>query len=307
MAAAIAVLVAVVFAPDPDPDSRSRIELHDFGHVPAFGLVALAILVLVPVRLEATTWRRAARPAVALAGAALLGVLVEIAQSRFPGGRTGLRDVAADVAGAAAAVLAEEAIRTAVGRTRRGLLLASAGALVAAFLAPTAMALVEEARARRSFPVLADFTSSAQLGRFEGSANSRLSLERSVLPDGRIAPALRLHLDPGRYPGMVLRHFPRDWRGWRGVAVTVVNPSADPFPLHVRIDDIGHGATYEDRYNDLVSVPPGRSVIEIPLSAVESAPRGRRMNLAAVRFVVLFAVDLREPRDLLFEDIRLVR
>lgn len=39
--AACALIAAVVFAvPVPDRSLRSAIALHDFGHVPAFGLVA---------------------------------------------------------------------------------------------------------------------------------------------------------------------------------------------------------------------------------------------------------------------------
>lgn len=307
MVVLVGTLVGVILAPDPGRTLRSSVALHDFGHVPAFALVAVCLLVLLPRRRGASGSRVARRGLGVVAATTLLGVLVELVQGLFPGAKPSPADVLADAGGACIAALVSASIVPGTTIMRRAALRAVAVIVVAVFFSPVALALLDEARARRAFPVLADFTSASQLSRFDDTAWSRISLAKNPRPTGELAPALRLHLGPGVYPGMSLDYFPRDWRGWRALALEIVNPASDSLALHLRIDDLRHDESYEDRFNDVLQLPPGRTVIEIPLASVESAPRGRKLDLGAVRSVELFALNLRAPRELLVEDIRLLR
>ena len=89
----------------------------------------------------------------------------------------------------------------------------------------------------------------------------------------------------------------------------VVNPEPVAIDLTVRIDDAGHDGRLgmDDRFNRTFPLVPGPNRIEIPLSDVASAPRGRRFDLGQVRLLILFVADLREPRGMIVGPISLLR
>ena len=91
--------------------------------------------------------------------------------------------------------------------TTRWLLRSAALAITLGCLLPTLGALADEARARRQFPVLADFGARAELTRRTWSAWSSAVLEPADRRDGS-AQVLHLFLSPGTYPGPGLRVLP---------------------------------------------------------------------------------------------------
>jgi hypothetical protein len=60
--------------------------------------------------------------------------------------------------------------------------------------------------------------------------------------------------------------------------------------LTLRIHDRLHNWEYEDRFNrQLVIAPSTRKIVGIPLQDIEVAPARRRMDMAAITSVMLFA------------------
>jgi hypothetical protein len=297
-----ACTLIAVFAPVPSPHLRSVLRLHDFLHVPGFGLVAVALLFGFPGPDGASRARRHWRLLVVFAAAVADGALVELAQAAA-GGVADPWDVVRDGAGAAAAVLAAASSWRGTGALVRWGLRAAALALVVAAFTPSARAIADEVRARRQFPVLADFSGPSELDRFDWSPWST----GVFLPPGGggTRGALLLHLRPGPYPGLWLEFFPRDWRGRRDLSFDCTNPSATPLRVTVRIEDLEHTQEYDDRFNGKFLLVPGRNHVRIPLAEVRSAPRGRELHLAKVAGVGVFATDLAEPRDLIFHEFRL--
>jgi hypothetical protein len=301
--AIVAICLAIaVFAPASDPFRRSAARLHDFLHVPGFGGVAVVLWLGFPGNDGTRHGRRILRLLAIFAVTVALGAGVEIAQAAI-GGDADPWDLARDGLGAASAVLALASAWRAIGAPARWGLRAAALAGVLAGLVPTASALADEMRAVRQFPVLADFSAKKDLDRFGWSPWSTGEFEPPGAGDAR--GALRLDLTPGAYPGLWLEFFPRDWRGRQDLSFDCTNPAPTPFRVTVRIDDLDHGQDYHDRFNRAIVLAPGRNTVRIPLADVESAPRGRRLDLSKVRSVGIFAVGLRERRTLRFHEFRL--
>jgi hypothetical protein len=77
----------------------------------------------------------------------------------------------------------------------------------------------------------------------------------------------------------------------------------------VRIDDAEYDYRLDmgDRYNRSFVLSPGANRIEIPLADVAAAPRSRRFDLGRVRSLLVYAVDLTRPREIIIGPIVLVR
>jgi len=302
LAAAIAACLALfLIAPDVPRDLRSLIHFYDFGHVPLFALIAL----LADAFLRSTA---AARPAIRsplrrrlllLGGCVAVGVAVEIAQG-LTGRDMESSDVLRDAAGAVSGLLAITAweIRARPRRALLPLALAAMPALVA-FL-PVGLALLDERRGLTELPVLADFETPGQLSRFTWQDC------RPELVEAGDGHAVRVRLLPGRYPRFGLRFFPRDWRGSAALSFTCVNPSASPFRLVIRVDDEHHDGAFGDRFTTSRILPPGRTTVVLPLEAIAAGPRRRRLDLGAVRSLILYGVNLKTPQDLVVDDFRLL-
>ncbi len=297
---AVAAAVAIaVFAPDRGSHFRSADRFHDFLHVPGLGLVAVLLLAAFPAVSNVDAVRRAWRLLAAFGATVAVGVLVELLQA-FVGRRMSGGDILRDAAGAAAAVLVAASRGPGVRTRARWFLRTTAVLLVAAFTRPTIDALLEERRARRQFPVLADFGRVEELDRFEWSDSTPSWPEPSTRGSG-----VKVTLWPGRYPGFALKYFPRDWRGYRDLVFAATNPSAQPLPITIRVDDFHHSQHYADRFNARYELSPGRNEVRVPLAAIELAPSGRRMDLSRIHEVMVFSANLRVPSELLVEGLRL--
>jgi hypothetical protein len=291
-----------IWAPDPDRHWRSALALHDFLHVPGSALATAVFLLWFPEPQGISGWGRVLRLLVLSGAGTAYGGIIELGQAAV-GMPWDVQDIVRDAGGAAAATLIAASGRRDLRAATRWALGGSAVAVVGWFLLPTLIAFADEARARRQFPVLADFSRPSEITRFTWSSIALPTLER--LEGGR--GQLRLRLLPGMYPGLSFEYFPRDWRGWRALIVDCTNPEDPPVPLTVRIDDFAHNQAYSDRYTRTFVLPAGRSTIRIPLSEVASAPHGRPFELARVNSVLLFVRELREAREVLIHEVRLER
>jgi hypothetical protein len=305
--AGVVVCTAVaVFAPGPDPWLRSAGQLHDYLHVPGFAFVAALLVAAFPARAGLRGRGLALHYAVLLLSSVGVGILVEVLQG-LTGGDMDAGDVVRDLAGASATMLVVGSWWPDARRWTRWALRSGALVLAIGFTAPTAGALADEARARREFPVLADFSHADELQRFEWSEWTTASLVQADEGDTGRRPALGVSLSPGLFPGFTLKYFPRDWRGYRSFVLSYANPSSTSYEVNVRIDDMRHNNEHTDRFNGTYQIAPGRHEIRIPLADVESAPRGRRLDLANVRTVVVFAYKLDTTREIVVESVRLKR
>ena len=102
--------------------------------------------------------------------------------------------------------------------------------------------------------------------------------------------SIRLDFTPGTAPGLQLVETYPDWRSYEMLAIDVTNPGPEPVTFVVRVLDAQHDCRTEDRFNQPVEIPAAtRTTIRISLEAVATAPANRRMDLSAVRDLMLFA------------------
>ncbi len=104
--------------------------------------------------------------------------------------------------------------------------------------------------------------------------------------------ALRLEFDAAHPPAVQLVEPSPDWRGYSVVAADLTNPGDTEILLVFRILDADHDWTHADRFNLPFVVPPRtRITVRASLTAVESAPAARRMDMARITNVMLFGRD----------------
>jgi hypothetical protein len=233
----------------------------------------------------------------AFALAVSLGIATEIAQLWLPNRSVSAVDVLRDAAGA---VLGLALVAFAEGRTAgaaekpsaRPLLLINACLLSLLLLGwgPVYAAWAYSQR-RAAFPTLVPMGLIADTAFAAGrnAAMTRASLPSQWLRPGD-AEALRISFDPGSKPALSIFEPAPDWRDHRRLNVDITNPGPEPLVLTLRIHDQTHNWEYADRFNrQLVIDPETRTTVEVALTDVETAPAGRRMDMAAIVSVMLFA------------------
>lgn len=291
------LLVAVVFAPVPGDSIWSR-TLHNFAHGPVFG--AVAVLLLIVMRVGGSTRHPVAQYAFAFAGAGVLGVATEVLQ--LTSGRdASWLDLRRDLLGSAAFLLVFAALdrRWSGSALRTGAF--TAGAVLLAYLAaPVVHAALEYRGRARMFPVIADFS---------GGVNSyfigvrRAMIDLAPLPErlsaGPAEHGARVRLMPAQYAGVHIDEPAPDWRGYETLAIEIANPSARDLDLVVRVHDAHHNNEFTDRYNQRLTAPAlERRVFRFSLADVERAPRGRQMDMSRIAGLVVFRAEISEADEM---------
>jgi hypothetical protein len=93
----------------------------------------------------------------------------------------------------------------------------------------------------------------------------------------------------GHWPGLSLEEAWPDWRAYSTLAIDLSNPGTQALSVFVRIDDRRTDPHYRDRYNQQFELAPmSRMVIRIPVSEIEAAPTGSKMDLAHIQRIMLF-------------------
>lgn len=273
---------------------RVREAVLDLAHAPAFALLTWWLIARWP---RETSLERRSVAAWTLVVA--LGGLIELLQGRL-GRQASWGDALDNALGASAAVA--WAWRSRASSPRRRLALTSAAA-VALALASTGSVLVlaDVLVQRKEMPRLASFERRLELTRwtFYMSQGSRV---RDHATEG--AWALRVDLNAGDYPGAALAAPPRDWSGYAAVTFDLTVEDG-PLDLWVKLYDAEHDFDFSDRYQTRVPLRAGTQRVRVALSDVAQARDGPPLDLRRVAMLELFALDLRAPRTIYLDDIRL--
>jgi hypothetical protein len=271
--AAVAVTAGLLLLPVPPGRLGPwQGQILDFGHVPLFAALVLALRAATGPPL-----RRSVVVAVAVAG------LAEVVQPAV--GRSG--DAADFLRGILGALAAGAAIRAWECRRSRGRCAAYLGLALALLAGPAVEAapyLADTARGRRSFPVLAEFSTDLELRRWECD---QATITRVDGPDGAVG---RIALLPGPepYSSAALRPVVPDFRGYRWVCCAVrVGGGAGELVTSVRSGAAGQPHTTHAQVGHRLAA--GDHVVRLDLAALAAAARPDPLDLADVRCVQLFA------------------
>lgn len=271
----------------------------DLGHVLAFGVWS-GLLLSTALLARATFLHQCAA---ILAFCLIAGAATEGVQS-LTGGDAAIGDVLRDVLGGVLALVWAAPAWASRPRSMRGAARGTSVVLLLVALWPLAAATSDEWLARTAFPVLADFETPFELGRWEGDA--QIAIDRSQAAHGRAA--LRVELGTSTYSGLALIHFPRNWTGYRYLCLEVLNPSTEELDLLRRLHDGEHdrrGPTFTDRYNTMFRLRPGWNALRIDLADVARAPAGRMMDMQDIRALILFSMELPAARTIFIDYVRL--
>ncbi len=273
----VAILAPLLFLGGPDFHSPRSFRLAwQLGH-PLLFFAVVAALASVP-RLRGIPFLRLFALATALA--LVLGGAIELTQGLW-GRERSLSDLRLDLLGAwAGAVWAGRLVPW----RRIAVLTAVLAPLLVLDLRPLVVALVDEYRARRSFPLLSGFHTDLEIQRWR--ADGRMTLVPA--PGGADDRVLRVTLAPAIYSGFRLQHFPRDWRGYHALRLRVFTEENQK--LTCRIHDVWHDQRHADRFNRSLVLAPGWNLVEIALAEVEAAPAGRAMDMSRVAEFGCFVV-----------------
>jgi len=299
-----AVLLAtgsvLLFLGGPDYySSRSFKHFWDIGHIIYFALFAGLL----------SRWRFVARNSltgqwtIILALTLLVGVSIELLQhgtARTPDEGDVLRDLTGSLLVLVFGSLGS-ALQPAGWRLSLQIIVL---ALSLFHLWPLTKALIDEAIARKQFPVLSDLETPFQIDRWGGRA--RLSVES--VPSISPGKLLKLSLTTDQYSGAALDYFNGDWTSFHRLNVSLYNPDASPIQIICQIHDLQHAdghEEYEDQFNHGFLLLQGWNHIEINLDEVEHSPADRDMDMSRIRRLALFAVSLPEPRVLYLDNLRL--
>jgi len=294
-------------------DTRLSVKIQNTGHVPLFGVLALAVLMVI----REMSFIRRARPGVDYLLCAVIslvaGIGVEFGQQLTRNRSPEITDIGLDLAGILLALgiyAVFDPRMQSVWRTQRSGLRAATllfcACLVVVVLAPLASLVVAYQQRAAAFPVIMDFSA-----RWSGYflEHHGAGLYPGVSPTALVQRGgeqlAQLALGPGRTPGIsVVEPYP-DWTGYEYLVVVVYSDTPYPDRLVLRVHDRQHDQQYSDRFSRVLAVDRGMNRFRIPLAAVEAAPVGRRMQMDSIVGVGLFARHVQQPLELYIGKIRL--
>lgn len=173
-------------------------------------------------------------------------------------------------------------------------------------LKPLAIALIDESTARSQFPILSNFETAFEIGRWDGGA-AKVIVKSELKNDSYL---LKIGLGTTVFSGAGMKYLQSDWRGYKLLNLRIFMPSGEPLSIVIRVHDIWHetgSAAYEnsDRFNRRVELGQGWNDIKIPLFDIELAPDKRKMDLSQISDISLFATRLLEPRVIYLDTVYL--
>jgi hypothetical protein len=120
--------------------------------------------------------------------------------------------------------------------------------------------------------------------------------------------SLRVELyPPQRYAGITLSTVLDSWEGWRWLRADFFNPSGQPIPLTLRIDDRKDCPPYADRVNHSFVLRPGMNRFELDLASVRTSGTKRPLRLDSVCHFLFFTVEPSQPVIFFMDNVRLCK
>jgi len=151
--------------------------------------------------------------------------------------------------------------------------------------------------------ILFDFESDAELDLLRWNCHTLFAL--SDLHASHGIRSLRMDLFPFEYPGLEFSPQQKDWSKYNTFSFDVYNPSESPVQLSIRIDDRKKPPPFNDRYNNRFVLNHGNNHISIPLNNLITSGTKRRLNLASIYTVYIFATHPASKQTFYIDAIRL--
>ncbi|MFK7819959.1 MAG: VanZ family protein [Planctomycetaceae bacterium] len=292
-AAGVVAAIGLLLIAPIDYPGRLLGVVFDYGHVPAFALLVFAVTRLLCGK--SPSIKTAGTIAIA---ATVFGVGAEFVQ-QYVGRSAEPGDAFANAIGAAIGFLAATWNQWRPNQRRLGTALLIIGT-IAAVWSPT-WTLIDINRQRNEFPLLGSFESELELSRWHSRRSSRRRSDKHA-SDGKFC--LEWKLRPARYPEVHTRWPFGDWSLYQDLEVDIWNDHS-PLPIVVKIEDASHNGQYEDRFQQEILLPTGKTTVRVNLNDVRTAPQSRELNMQQIARVAFFTADLTERRVLYLDRLEL--
>jgi len=265
-------------------------------HAPAFGVFAIALLVLLRNILPRYNHAQLVYYLLSFGISILVGITTEIIQ-HFLQRDAEFIDVVRDSLGAASFLGSYFTLDSKItcwtkissGAVRHVLLVLSLLIFLSAFISLGFSATAYVMRSQE-FPQICNFVScwSDQFIKLQDATLTRVSppVGWSDLSQSQVAC---LCLGESEYPGVTIEEPYPDWSSYKTLCIDAFSNSLDTLRFGLRIDDIHHNYNENDRFTCQLILVAGLNSIRIPLEKVKRAPRGRETDMKAIQRVILFA------------------
>jgi VanZ family protein len=300
-----AFVICLIFLFVDGPTWYSPLSYHkawDLGHILLFFIGGILLLNDFGKYFKDTFWGHLL---VVFIFTLLLGLLTEMIQVRFHRDPD-LGDLVRDLIGGCAAVVFFSTLRNDLSQIwLKSLKLIILFALLLEGF-PLMRALTDEWIARRQFPVLCDFETPFEAGRWHLAWE--LPLEKNIVRHGK--KSLQVQLTHAKYSTISMRLFPSDWTGYAYLHFSIFNNQNDTLLLICRINDRDHyslGQNFDDRYNRRLHLAPGWNDYSIPVNEIVSAPKSRKMDIHKIDLICFFSIGLPAPRIIYFDYLYLAK
>jgi hypothetical protein len=114
-------------------------------------------------------------------------------------------------------------------------------------------------------------------------------------PDLNQSHVFRLCLEKSEYPGLTIEEPYPDWSSYETFCADLYSDRRDTLLLGLRIDDLHHNYSDNDRFTCGLVVAPGVNLIRIPLEQVRGAPTERETDMKAIQRIILFGHQPKQP------------
>lgn len=122
---------------------------------------------------------------------------------------------------------------------------------------------------------------------------------------------VRVTFGTEKYSLVSLHRIAADWRNYRHLHISLLNPDSADLNVACRIHDTPHDISgrddVRDRFRREFTLSPGWHDLAIPLADIESAPAGRKMQMDQIADLSCFTVQLNAPRQIYLRKIWLAR
>jgi hypothetical protein len=280
--AGLALLLVLLVVPLPSVVGGSRVlsAIEDASHGPLF----VAVICLVLWVFRARSWRGHIAAWLVAAALALGSEFVQSFGSRDPSWIDVRTDLLGATAGLALWLLLTSKPGPLPNTVRSGLWVLTAVCTLWILL-PVLKSVEQWVDRSQHYPVL--YTT-----RFSGAQNMTESMtEDEDVVIGHGPDGLSVQLRSGPLPGVVIRSFVPDWRGYKKLVIDMENPDSQPLELEVHLRDRGSTTDKTDRYNSIhILAPRQRTTLQLDLSAIEAAPQSRLLKIDQMSIIAIYRV-----------------
>jgi len=286
IAVVMVLLVLIVDIEIPDSGNISNL-LWDYAHVFAFMIISFAILLVANYRKESIDFWSLRSFVEAFLISSILAIITEFLQvgmRRDADPKDALLDLSGIVLVVFGLLLWKKKGVLSWKKKLKVWLRAFYIIVLLVVFVPFGFALssniLQHLRYNKMFPLIATFEKKWILSRWAANNNTTIAISKDACSEGQAS--LKVVCSPSTYPGVYLKHPPRDWSESEYFSLDIINDTKTPFPLTIRSDD-DNSTDYYTRFNKPFFINPGVNHLTISITEILNGPQNRNLHIKKIK------------------------